>query len=102
MNFTQLGPNTMAMRIVTTLLLLPASASISTCAAVADDEAALLAFKAAAVRGSYGDVLASWNRSTTGGGAAFCHWEGVMCGSKHWPPTGLLVSATYPPSGFST
>nr|CAB3472182.1 unnamed protein product [Digitaria exilis] len=44
-------------------------------AAGADDEAALLAFKVAAVGGKSG-VLASWNRSTDGG---YCSWEGVRC-----------------------
>uniref|UniRef100_A0A8R7QM34 Protein kinase domain-containing protein n=1 Tax=Triticum urartu TaxID=4572 RepID=A0A8R7QM34_TRIUA len=37
----------------------------------AGDEAALLAFKA---KLSHGDLLASWNRSTS-----FCSWEGVTC-----------------------
>nr|CAB3472168.1 unnamed protein product [Digitaria exilis] len=54
-------------------------------AAEADDEAALLAFKAAAIGGaSYGDTgmpLPSWNGS--GGAGGFCSWEGVTCGSRH-------------------
>ncbi|CAM0152959.1 unnamed protein product [Urochloa decumbens] len=48
-------------------------------AASADDEAALLAFKAAAV-GSNSSALASWNTSTHGG---YCSWEGVRCRGKH-------------------
>ena len=48
-------------------------------AADADDEVALLAFKAAAVGGS-SDALASWNGSTDGG---YCRWEGVRCRGRH-------------------
>ncbi|XP_062185907.1 receptor kinase-like protein Xa21 [Phragmites australis] len=63
------------------LLLLSASMSISTLVAgEANDEAALLAFKAAAVSGSPDNPLASWNSSSTGG---FCSWEGVTCGRRH-------------------
>ncbi|CAO2174634.1 unnamed protein product [Urochloa humidicola] len=62
------------------LLLLSASMSISTLvAAEADDEAALLAFKAAAI-GDTTNALASWNTSSAGG---VCGWEGVMCGGRH-------------------
>ncbi|KAL6626756.1 hypothetical protein ACP70R_030482 [Stipagrostis hirtigluma subsp. patula] len=72
---------TMAMHLVGFLLLLTASMSISTLAATeASDEAALLAFKAAAISGTYHDPLASWNSSSDGG---FCSWEGVMCGARH-------------------
>ncbi|CAD6232749.1 unnamed protein product [Miscanthus lutarioriparius] len=38
-----------------------------------DEEATLLAFKAAAISNGYNDPLASWNRSTNGG---YCSWEG--------------------------
>jgi len=48
-------------------------------AAEANNEAALLAFKAAAAGGK-SDALASWNRSTTGG---YCSWEGVRCRGTH-------------------
>jgi len=48
-------------------------------AADAADEAALLAFKAAAVGGN-SDALASWNGSTDGG---YCSWEGVRCRGRH-------------------
>ncbi|CAO2185665.1 unnamed protein product [Urochloa humidicola] len=62
------------------LLLLSASMSISTLvAAEAGDEAALLAFKAAAI-GDDTNALASWNTSGSGG---FCGWEGVTCGGRH-------------------
>ncbi|CAL4964696.1 unnamed protein product [Urochloa decumbens] len=62
------------------LLLLCASLSILTLAQEANDEAALLAFKTAAISGgSYGDVLASWN-STTG---SFCRWQGVTCRGRN-------------------
>ncbi|KAK3163904.1 hypothetical protein QOZ80_1AG0009960 [Eleusine coracana subsp. coracana] len=67
------------MQSVILLLLLPLSFLISCSELVATkagDEAALLAFKAAA----YSDALASWNRSTAGG---FCSWEGVRCGRRH-------------------
>ncbi|OQU86321.1 hypothetical protein SORBI_3003G072000 [Sorghum bicolor] len=60
------------------LLLLTASMlgfGATPVAAEAGDEAALLAFKAAAAGGK-SDALASWNRSTTGG---YCSWEGVRC-----------------------
>ena len=70
----------MAMRCACLLLLLAASMFFSTLpAADADDEAALLAFKAAAVSGS-SDALASWNRSTDDG---YCSWEGVRCRGRH-------------------
>ncbi|KAG2595615.1 hypothetical protein PVAP13_5KG087087 [Panicum virgatum] len=70
----------MAMRCACFLLLLAASMFLSTLpAADADDEAALLAFKAAAVGGS-SDALASWNRSTDDG---YCSWEGVRCRGRH-------------------
>ncbi|CAL4964716.1 unnamed protein product [Urochloa decumbens] len=65
------------------LPLLLSSMSISTLAvAEADDEATLLAFKGSSVLsgGSHGDTLASWNRSTGGGG--FCSWQGVTCGRR--------------------
>ncbi|CAL4977889.1 unnamed protein product [Urochloa decumbens] len=50
--------------------------------ASASDEAALLAFKAAAIGGGggSGDPLASWNKSSAGG---YCSWEGVRCWGKH-------------------
>ncbi|KAK8452404.1 hypothetical protein SEVIR_5G103750v4 [Setaria viridis] len=71
----------MDMQSATTLLLLSASIVISIPAAVeADDQATLLAFKAAATRGGHGNALASWNSSSAGG---FCSWEGVTCGSRH-------------------
>jgi hypothetical protein len=66
------------------LLLLLASVSTSTLVARgAGDEAALLAFKAAAIGGDTdNDALASWNVSgATAGG--FCSWEGVTCGRRH-------------------
>lgn len=66
------------MRSMSLLLLLVASiSSISTLVApeAANDEAALLAFKAAAISGSeYGNALASWNQSTS-----YCSCEGVRC-----------------------
>ncbi|CAL4951561.1 unnamed protein product [Urochloa decumbens] len=62
------------------LLLLSASMFFSTLAAAeANDEAALLAFKAAAVRGD-SNALASWNGSTDGG---YCSWGGVRCRGRH-------------------
>ncbi|KAK3164898.1 hypothetical protein QOZ80_1AG0026220 [Eleusine coracana subsp. coracana] len=61
------------------LLLLSASSSMSTVQGVeANDAAALLAFKAAAV-GDGGYRLLSWNASSTG---EFCSWEGVTCQGK--------------------
>ncbi|CAL4958208.1 unnamed protein product [Urochloa decumbens] len=70
----------MAMCSVCLLLLLSASVFFSALpSADADDEAVLLAFKAAAV-GGRSDVLASWNESTDGG---YCSWEGVRCRGKH-------------------
>nr|CAB3476256.1 unnamed protein product [Digitaria exilis] len=46
----------------------------------ANDEAALLAFKTAAIRCGVGDPLASWNTSAAAGdGASYCSWEGVRC-----------------------
>jgi len=59
------------------LLLLSASVSISVpvTAGQSGDEAALLAFKAAATNGGHGNPLASWNSSSVGG---FCGWEGVL------------------------
>jgi len=44
-------------------------------AADADNEVALLAFKAAAVGGN-SKALRSWNKSADGG---YCSWEGVRC-----------------------
>ncbi|CAL4911034.1 unnamed protein product [Urochloa decumbens] len=62
----------MAMRSSLSLLLLLLLSTAS-----ADDEATLLAIKAAAIGGSrYGDPLASWNKSSVGG---YCSWEGVRC-----------------------
>ncbi|CAL4958207.1 unnamed protein product [Urochloa decumbens] len=64
------------------LLLLCASMSISTpVGAEVDDQAALLAFKFAAINGRYDDPLSSWNSSSSVGG--FCSWEGVGCGRRH-------------------
>ncbi|KAK3160362.1 hypothetical protein QOZ80_1BG0058520 [Eleusine coracana subsp. coracana] len=47
----------------------------SALAAGANDEAALHAFKVAAISGRNGDPLASWNSSLSG----YCSWEGVRC-----------------------
>ncbi|KAK3163903.1 hypothetical protein QOZ80_1AG0009950 [Eleusine coracana subsp. coracana] len=47
-------------------------------AARANDEAALHAFKLAAISGRNGDPLASWNSSLSG----YCSWEGVRCRSR--------------------
>lgn len=61
------------------LLLIPASMFVSTTLVAVeanDDEAALLAFKAAAVARDKSSALASWNGSTAGG---HCSWEGVRC-----------------------
>ncbi|CAL4964711.1 unnamed protein product [Urochloa decumbens] len=71
----------MAMPSVNLLSLLLLCACVST---QADDEVALLAFKAAAIAGSTdgGDPLASWNGSG-GGAGGFCSWEGVRCGRRH-------------------
>ncbi|XP_062186651.1 probable LRR receptor-like serine/threonine-protein kinase At3g47570 [Phragmites australis] len=81
----------MAMESMTLLLLLSASMSISTLVAgEAKDEAALLAFKAAAVSGSPGNPLASWNSSSTGG---FCSWDGVTCGGRHRRVVALSLSS---------
>jgi Leucine-rich repeat (LRR) protein len=68
----------MAPRSVSLLLLL--TLVVAAVGAGADDEAALIAFKAAAIFG--GDTLASWNSSGAGG---FCGWVGVTCGggAKH-------------------
>jgi hypothetical protein len=64
------------------LLLLSAFVIISALASgEADDEAALLAFKAAAIGSRDDDPLPSWNSSGVGGG--ICRWEGVSCGRKH-------------------
>jgi Leucine-rich repeat (LRR) protein len=66
------------------LLLLPLL--LSTVAVQAGDEAALLAFKAAAIGAggsAHGDPLASWNGSGDTGGGGFCGWEGVRCGRRH-------------------
>ncbi|CAO2207063.1 unnamed protein product [Urochloa humidicola] len=69
----------MAMPYSVFFLLLSFSMLVSTpVAAHANDEAALLAFKAAAA-GGRSDALASWNSSTTGG---YCSWEGVRCRGK--------------------
>ncbi|WVZ72288.1 hypothetical protein U9M48_020773 [Paspalum notatum var. saurae] len=76
----------MAMRsaslVLLPLLLCASLSSISTLvAAQAGDEAALLAFKAAAVSGGgHDNLLPSWNTTSTGG---FCTWEGVRCGARH-------------------
>ncbi|XP_062185799.1 probable LRR receptor-like serine/threonine-protein kinase At3g47570 [Phragmites australis] len=84
----------MATRSVSLLLLLLLSApmSISTLvAAEANDEAALLAFKATAVSGGSDDnPLASWNRTTAGG---FCSWEGVTCERRHRRVVALSLSS---------
>ncbi|KAF8704977.1 hypothetical protein HU200_031224 [Digitaria exilis] len=62
------------------LLLLLLSSSLSLSATPANDEAALLAFKTAAIRCGVGDPLASWNTSAAAGdGASYCSWEGVRC-----------------------
>jgi len=75
------------------LLLLSASIRITTLLpAQANDEAALLAFKAAAV-GGHGDMLASWNGSAGG----FCSWEGVKCGAKRR----RVVSLSLPSQGLT-
>ena len=64
----------MATRSVNMLLLLSMCIWNNLAAGQAhDDEAALLAFKAAATSGSSDDPLASWNRST----GQYCSWEGV-------------------------
>ncbi|KAI4967097.1 hypothetical protein ZWY2020_031054 [Hordeum vulgare] len=47
----------------------------------ANDEAALLAFKAQLI---HGGSLASWNSS-----ASFCNWKGVTCG--HWRPARVVA-----------
>nr|AGT15943.1 hypothetical protein SHCRBa_010_J05_R_310 [Saccharum hybrid cultivar R570] len=57
-------------------------------AGVADDKAALLAFKTAAISGGYDDPLPSWNDSSSSSSSSaggFCSWEGVTCGrgNKH-------------------
>ncbi|KAL6626753.1 hypothetical protein ACP70R_030479 [Stipagrostis hirtigluma subsp. patula] len=76
----------MARRSLVSLLILmmlwASSVSVSILvAAEANDEAALLAFKAAAVGGGgYDGPLASWNGSIAGG---FCSWEGVRCERRH-------------------
>lgn len=62
------------------LFLLSSTISILTPAvARANDEAALLAFKAAAISGGDDNPLAWWNASTGG----YCSWEGVRCGGRH-------------------
>jgi len=62
------------------LLLIATSMFFSTLlAANAADEAALLAFKAAAI-GSNSNALTSWNGSTDGG---YSSWEGVRCRGRH-------------------
>ncbi|RLM92572.1 LRR receptor-like serine/threonine-protein kinase EFR isoform X3 [Panicum miliaceum] len=85
------------MRSVSRLLLLLLSAFISITTllpAQANDEAALLAFKAAAIGGGgHGDALASWNGSTGG----FCSWEGVRCGTKRR----RVVSLSLPSQGLT-
>jgi hypothetical protein len=64
------------MRLVCLLLLIFASTFFAAFpTADADDEAALLAFKAAAIGGN-SSALASWNGSTNGG---YCSWDGVRC-----------------------
>ncbi|XP_039851243.1 receptor kinase-like protein Xa21 [Panicum virgatum] len=71
----------MAIRSSCSLLLLTAASMffLTLPAADADDEVALLAFKAAAVGGG-SDALASWNGCTDGG---YCRWEGVRCRGRH-------------------
>ncbi|TVU03502.1 hypothetical protein EJB05_50963, partial [Eragrostis curvula] len=72
----------MAMRLLSLLIWLTLSASVSISTSMAEkanDKAALLAFKAAAISGGYDDPLASWNGST----GAHCSWEGVRCRGRH-------------------
>ncbi|GJN37469.1 hypothetical protein PR202_gb26428 [Eleusine coracana subsp. coracana] len=79
---------------LTLLLLLLCSISLSTlliAAAETGDEAALLAFKAAAVHRD--GVLASWNVSSSAGG--FCRWEGVTC------QQGRVVALSLPSRGLA-
>ncbi|TVU21825.1 hypothetical protein EJB05_31492, partial [Eragrostis curvula] len=74
------------------LFLFLLSFSILTIAAArANDEVALLAFKAAAISGGYDDPLASWN-GTIGG---YCSWEGVRCRGRHR----RVVALTLPSHG---
>ncbi|CAD6232748.1 unnamed protein product [Miscanthus lutarioriparius] len=57
------------------LLLLSSLVTVSALSAIeGDEEATLLAFKAAAISNGYNDPPTSWNRSTTGW---YCSWEGV-------------------------
>jgi Leucine-rich repeat (LRR) protein len=68
----------MAVCSLSSLLLLTLSASVfisAFMAARADDQAALLALKVAAISGRYDDPIPSWNGSTGG----YCSWEGVRC-----------------------
>ncbi|GJN37463.1 hypothetical protein PR202_gb26421 [Eleusine coracana subsp. coracana] len=72
----------MAHSSLSVLLLLTLTTSLSISAFMAahvGDEAALLAFKAAAISGGYDDTLASWNGSAGG----YCSWEGVRCRGRH-------------------
>ncbi|TVU03499.1 hypothetical protein EJB05_50960, partial [Eragrostis curvula] len=73
------------------LLLLPLTTTLILGAAkVYDDEASLLAFKAAATTGGYGHTLASWNSSSASG---FCGWEGVTCGRRHQRVVALSLAS---------
>ncbi|TVU21846.1 hypothetical protein EJB05_31515, partial [Eragrostis curvula] len=73
------------------LLLLPLTTTLILGAAkVHDDEASLLAFKAAATTGGYGHTLASWNSSSASG---FCGWEGVTCGRRHQRVVALSLAS---------
>jgi Leucine-rich repeat (LRR) protein len=88
----------MANHTAASLLVLSASMCLWTIVATqGNDEAALLAIKVAAVHGGYGDVLASWNGSTGGGG--YCSWEGVRCrGSRQQP---RVVALSLPSRGLT-
>ncbi|GJN05786.1 hypothetical protein PR202_ga23450 [Eleusine coracana subsp. coracana] len=77
------------MRPVNCMLLL-VSFSMTATLLVADEAASLLAFKAAAISGANGDMLASWNGSSA---SRFCSWEGVMCGRKHRRVVALNLSS---------
>ncbi|TVT98359.1 hypothetical protein EJB05_56340, partial [Eragrostis curvula] len=83
----------MAMRSLSLLLLLMLAASVSISAAHADDEAALLAFKVAAISSGYDNPLASWNGSAGG----YCSWEGVRCRGRHR----RVVALTLPSHGLN-
>ncbi|KAM0927532.1 hypothetical protein ACQ4PT_002941 [Festuca glaucescens] len=66
----------MAMGIMVMSMLWSLVAALMIATVRADDEAALLAFRAQLSDGSY-PTLASWNNS-----AHFCSWEGVMCSHR--------------------